>query len=85
MKKWRADFNQYDLQWRIYEVDGPPVVNALFRQGEAGKEHAMLIAAAPELLEALKNARIALVMEGHHVGLSAYITEIDNVIAKATL
>ena len=46
--------------------------------------NARLIAAAPELLEALQKARSALVMEGHHPGNSGVTIAVDAAIAKAT-
>jgi hypothetical protein len=50
---WRTDFNSYDNQWRVYEKNGPPIINSLFKpSGEIGEANARLIAAAPDLLEA---------------------------------
>jgi hypothetical protein len=56
---WRVDLNQYDNEYRVY-ADGEekcPVINSLFKaKGEIGLANARLIAAAPDLLEALEDA-----------------------------
>jgi len=58
---WRTDFNSYDNQWRVYEKNGPPIINSLFKpSGEIGEANARLIAAAPDLLEACRELWFAI-------------------------
>ena len=50
---------------------------------EEAHANARLIAATPDMYEALRVARIALAKAGHHDGLSAVLMEVDAAIAKA--
>lgn len=52
---WRVDHNRYDNEWRVYQVDGPPIINSLFHSGEESKANARLIAEAPNMLKALRD------------------------------
>jgi hypothetical protein len=45
------------------------------REAEIDDENARRALAYPRLVEALREARIALVMEGHHPGMSAILTD----------
>jgi len=89
---WRVDFNKYDSQWRVY-TDGEqshPVINSLFKPtGYQGEADARLIAAAPQLLEALLAAREKLKIECGREYKGGMATQflfplIDAAIAKAT-
>ena len=73
-------FTRLPHQFAIYREDGSGQAIATVTR----EEHARLIAAAPELLAALKEARRALIAADD--GYGAYDTEIDaatDIIAKA--
>jgi hypothetical protein len=49
---WRVDYNRYDDEWRVYQQDGPPVINSLFL-GKDGEGDAAYIVKCVNLHEAL--------------------------------
>jgi hypothetical protein len=70
----KADFEEYWMPGEHYNVGPAWAINNI--------EDARLIAAAPDLLEALKVARHMIVEDGTPIGWS--VSRLDEVIAKAT-
>ena len=64
---FRVYHNQYDGEYRVYQVDGHPLVNSLFKGKEAKEDAEFIVRACNchyELLEACKMMLHHVPMEG---------------------